>query len=467
VARARLGRPSGELREYLDLIDNRSQPIRIDWEKEIDEKRERGAKYGRKLLARSEWRSTLDRWNDWVAEYEELTGSTADTFPLHAALAAAAAVDGERGREVAEYLIENELALARYSDSLLDALVADEGNWPLVEAWKEHPSPRVRRAAARAVYRADERLARPVLTALIQDEDRSVAATAWQGAVYSRIDGPRSWRLDIALDALKTNDDPLPALNQLLVVVRRRAPTEKPRRLTTGQWQAIREIVLKTATDDGVSSPRHLGMALEALGRWGLDLALEWLAARLDHMRRCDHQRRYLHPLPDELGPLIHASRRRTAGKAELVRLLGEAEKPSTTGMYCFGVDQAIRWLGGDSAIVTSKIGEWIRGGPRLRRLALSFVTSSAWKVFTTRAKIVLDARPDDPDIAGVLTRGRYPGSWIGSTEPYFLAQAEAFRRWTRSRDARLRALGTTAIANYEHLAAEAAQRERREQESF
>jgi hypothetical protein len=54
------------------------------------------------------------------------------------------------------------LALARYSDSLLDALVADKGNWPLVKAWKAHPSPAVRRAAARAVYRADDRLARPV-----------------------------------------------------------------------------------------------------------------------------------------------------------------------------------------------------------------------------------------------------------------------------------------------------------------
>jgi hypothetical protein len=174
-----------------------------------------------------------------------------------------------------------------------------------------------------------------------------------------------------------------------------------------------------------------------------------------------------MQPLPDELAPFIQASRRRAAGKTELARLLDEVEKPSTTGIYHFGVDQAIRWLGGDAAIVTNKVGGWIRSGPRSQRLALSFVNSSDWKVFTNRAKIVLDARPTDREVARFLTRGRQPGSWIDSREPYFSAQAEAFRRWTRSRDPRLRVLGAEAIVEYERLAAEAVERERRERESF
>jgi transcriptional regulator with XRE-family HTH domain len=127
----------------------------------------------------------------------------------------------------------------------------------------------------------------------------------------------------------------------------------------------------------------------------------------------------------------------------------------------------ALRVLAGDSTIVTNKVGEWIRGGPRLRRLALAFVTASDWKVFTKRAQILLDARPNDRQIRDFLIGVRYPRSWIGSSEPHLLAQAEAFRRWKRSRDPRLRALGAEAIAQYERMAAEAAERERRERESF
>jgi hypothetical protein len=111
---------------------------------------------------------------------------------------------------------------------------------------------------------------------------------------------------------------------------------------------------------------------------------------------------------------------------------------------------------------------EWILGGPRLRRLALSFVNTSDWKVFTKRAKVVLDARPNDGDVARFLIGvRRYPGSWIGSMEPYLLRQAEAYRQWTRSRDARLRALGAAAVAEYERLANEAVAQERRERESY
>ena len=175
-----------------------------------------------------------------------------------------------------------------------------------------------------------------------------------------------------------------------------------------------------------------------------------------------------MQPLPDELAPFVRSRRRQVAARIELARLLQEVEKPSTDGMYRFGVDEAIEWLGGDSELVTAKVAEWISGDERLRRLALSFVHSSNWKVFTRRVKLVLNARPNDPEIRRFLLGvRRYPSSWVGNMEPYFRSQAHAYRQWTRARDPQLRALGAEAVAEYERLADEAVAQEQRERESI
>jgi hypothetical protein len=64
--------------------------------------------------------------------------------------------------------------------------------------------------------------------------------------------------------------------------------------------------------------------------------------------------------------------------------------------------------------------------------------------------------------------RGRDPFSsfgFIGDLEPAYRAAADEYRRWTYSRDRRLRELGQEAVALYERLADELAAKERRERE--
>jgi hypothetical protein len=466
VHRVRRPRAAGELREYLDLVDSRPRtPLRMDWEKELDETRERGRQYGRDLARRESWEAVVDRWSGWIDEFESLTGNTPNQVILDALFGEVAALDPIHARALAEYAIAGERSIGRFLDSLLETLVREKNNWPLIEQWNDHPSPHVRSAAVRAVYRADDRLARSVLTALYVDSDRGVASMALQALVYGPPDGPRGWRLDLAIAAAGRTDDPLNALDQLLAARRHRAANNKPPRLTDAQKAAIRELVVATASKDRLPSHHRLAMTLSELERHTVDLTFDWLRARLDHVRR-HHKTGYMQPLPDELGPFVRSRRRQAAAKAELARLLQELEKPSTDGMYRFAVDQAIEWFGDDSNLVTAKVAEWIRGGPGLRKLALSFVHSSNWKVFTRRAQLVLDARPTDADVADFLIGvRRYPGSWIGSMEPYFKSQAEPYRQWTRSRDPRLRALGTAAVTEYERLAEEAAAKERHEWE--
>jgi hypothetical protein len=466
VRRVRRPRAAAELREYLDLIDSRPRaPLRTDWEKEIAETRERGRRYGRDLAQRDDWQAVTDRWSTWIDEFEGLTGNPPNHVILDAVLGEVAGIDPARARALAEYAIAGERSIARFLDALLDTLVRERENWPLIEQWKEHPSPHVRSAAVRAVYRADDSLARPVLAALFDDPDRGVASMALQALVYGPPDGPRGWRLDLAIAAASRGDDPLTALDRLLMIARHREPAGERPRLTKAQRTAIRELVLATAFDDRLPSHQRLAMTLPELEQHKIDLTLDWLRARLDHVRR-HHRIRYMQPLPDEIGPFVRARRRTAAAKAELERLLHELERSSTDGMYRYGVDQAVEWLGGDSETVTAKVGVWIRGGPRQRQLALSFVRSSDWKVFTKRAQIVLDARPSDPEIRRFLIGvRRYPSSWIGSMEPYLRAQADAYRQWTRSRDTRLRTLGGEAVIEYERLAEEAVAEERRNRE--
>jgi len=205
-------------------------------------------------------------------------------------------------------------------------------------------------------------------------------------------------------------------------------------------------------------------MALEEAERFGLDLVFPWLRARLDHVKRAG-SRRYIYPVPDELQLLVHTRRRTAAGRRELSRLLDEIEKPSTNGMYRFALDEVIVWLGSDSALVTERVERWAKGPVRQRRLALSFLSSSSWTVFTRRARLLLDARPNDPELRRALIYAREPLSFIGDRQPYYGARADDYRRWMRSKDARLRELGREAAAHYDQLADEAAEYDRRERE--
>ena len=133
--------------------------------------------------------------------------------------------------------------------------------------------------------------------------------------------------------------------------------------------------------------------------------------------------------------------------------------------MYRYGVDEAITWLGSDSAEVTRRVGKWAKGSAHERRIALSFVSSGSWAVFTRRARLVLDARPNDPETRRALIYAREPLSFVGSREPYHRARAGDYRRWVRSKDPRLRELGREAVEHYERLADEAAVYDRRERD--
>jgi len=114
---------------------------------------------------------------------------------------------------------------------------------------------------------------------------------------------------------------------------------------------------------------------------------------------------------------------------------------------------------------VTRRVGKWISGSKHQRRLALSFLGSGNWRVFTHRARLVLNARPNDADIRLALIYAREPRSFIGSREPYYRARANDYRRWLRSKDLRLRDVGREAVEHYDRLADEAEERDRRERD--
>lgn len=144
---------------------------------------------------------------------------------------------------------------------------------------------------------------------------------------------------------------------------------------------------------------------------------------------------------------------------------MDEVERPSTRGMYRYGVDEAIAWLGADSAELTRRVGKWAKGSANQRRLALSFLSPGNWAVFTRRARLMLNARPTDPEVRRALIFTREPMSFVGSREPYFRARANDYRRWARSKDPRLREIGREAVEHYELRANEAEQQELRERE--
>jgi hypothetical protein len=467
VARVRAMTPKGGLREFLDLVDGRPHaPLRTDWEKDVAETRKRAAAYGRKLARSGDWQATIERWSSWIDEYELLTGNSANYPPLDSALGAVVELDPARGLEIAEYIVDRDLSLARFSDSLFDAVAADKSNWPLIERWTQHPSANVRTAAIRAIYGAPDDLARPVLTALVADADAGVASRALQALMYGAA-ALSGWRIDLVLDSLRSRDDPLRLLDQLLSLVRHRTGSGARARVTAKQKQAIREIVVETARAEPLPSHQQLAMTLRELEQHRLDVAIDWLLARLEFIKEEEGKRGYLRAPPEEIAPFVVTRRNSAAGKRALTEFLDEVSEESSAGMYRIALDEAIGWLGRDSEIVTNKVREWIAGPPRLRELAVSFVMTSDWRVYTKRVKIVLDARPQDHQLARSLVGPRFPRSWVGNLDRFYLGQANAYRQWTRSRDPRLKKLGAEAVAEFERLAAEEAENERRLKDSF
>lgn len=459
-------RPAGELRTYVDLVDNHPRGhVRLDWEKELTEVRKRGARYGRTLVKAKDPIAVLEHWNAWIEQCETLTGKPANHITVNAALEEAARADLELARELAKHMIDNELAISRFSDYMLDALAQDQESWPLIQAWAQHPSAMARRAAARAMHRAPDVLLRRLASTLAEDPDPSVRGAVWQALTYGASEPPSGWRLNLALEITESSEAPLDLLDQLLSLVRHRSQADtRPPRLTASQRERVRRIILASAAVDDIPRQHRVQMALEEAERFGLDLVLPWLRARLDHVkRRADG--RYIHPLPDELQPLVDTRRISAAGRRELRRLLDEVEKPSTKGMYRFGVDEAIAWLGSDGEEVTRRIAVWAKGTRHQRRLGLSFLNSGNWRVFTRRARLVLDAQPNDGEVRQALIYAREPLGFVGSREPYYRARADDYRRWIRSKDPRLREIGREAVEHYERLADEAEEYDRRERE--
>jgi hypothetical protein len=190
------------------------------------------------------------------------------------------------------------------------------------------------------------------------------------------------------LEITESSEAPLELLDQLLSFVRHRSrPDLRPPRLTASQRERVRRIILASAAVDEIPRQDRVQMALQEAERFGLDLVLPWLRARLDYVKQCGSGH-YVYPLPDDLRPLVYTRRAKAAGRRELRRLLDEIEKPSTKGMYWYGVNEAITWLGSDSAEVTRRVTVWTNGSKHERGLALSFLSSGNWTVFTRSSRI-------------------------------------------------------------------------------
>jgi hypothetical protein len=461
-------RPRGDLIGYLDLVDAhpRRGRIRVDWQKEHDETRARGARYGLKLSKVSDPFVLLSKWNGWIEECDAV-GQSINVVSLSAAFGALALANPGRARELADHIAKHELVIGRVTHELLNSLAQDPKNWRLIEAWAQDPSPQIRAFAVRAVPRASQEFSRRIFRQRATDPDEMVRDLVWRGLVYYSAQPLAGWRLNLALQLTEANSSSLELLDQVLGMLRQQAVQSgtKPT-LTTGQKAAVRRIILTSATTDQVPRNHRLSMALEEVQLLGLDLVLPWLREHLDHVR-IGGAARFVQPLPDELQPHVHSRGGTAGGRRELERLLDELEKTTTTGLYRMAVEEAVSWLGSDSAAVTRRIGRWAIGGKRERQLAHRYVHSGNWRIFTSRARLLLAARPDDPDVHASLIAPRYPRVFMGSLEPHYQACANQYRRWYEHRDRRLRALGIQAVEQYERLAEEAAERERRERETI
>jgi hypothetical protein len=459
-------RATGDLRAYVDLVDNNYRGrTRLDWETELAELRARGTRYGDVLVRSADPVAVLERWNGWIEACEALTARPANHLPLKAALERVAQSAPALATRLATHMVEHELTIARFSDGMLDELAHQQANWPLVQQWAENLSPGVRGTAARALNQAPDEMAHRVASTLARDADVTVRDRLWHTLVYGGV-LLVGWRLDLAFALAKASAAPLDRLGQLLSALSHRADGG-PARLSAKQREAAKRLVLSSATDDLPPHNNRVRLTLEQIERFGLNLVIPWLRARLDYVKSQAASGRYIHPLLDELEPLLQAHRRRADAKREFRRLLDELET-GATGMYRLAVEETVGWLGIDSGELTRRINQWAQAGEDKWELAFAFLASARWSVFTERARALLDARPDDLQVREALLKARDPLSsisFMGDLEPSYRARADEYRRWTRSRDPRLRELGQEAVALYQRLADEQAENERRERE--
>ena len=459
-------RPNGDLRAYVDLVDNNHRSrTRLDWETELAELRACGARYGDMLVRSADPVAVLERWNGWVEECEALTARPANHLPLRFALERVAQSAPALATRLATHMVEHQLTIVRFSEPMLDELARQQANWPLIQRWTADPSPGVRAAGARALNRAPEEPARGVAPALAHDADPSVRDQLWHTLVYGGAT-LAGWRLDLALALAEASATPLDRLGQLLGMLGHRADGG-PVRLSAKQREAAKRIVLGSATADLPPHNHRVQLALAQVERVGLELVIPWLQARLDYVRSQAAADHYVHPNLEELEPLLRACRRRAAAKRELNRLLDELEA-GASGLYRLGVEQTVGWLGIDSGELTRRIDQWSRAGDDKLGLAFAFLAAASWPVFTERVCAILDARPNDPQVREALLKARdpfYSFGFIRDLESSYHDRADEYRRWTRSRDPRLRKLGQEAVALYERLAREEAANERRERE--
>jgi hypothetical protein len=459
-------RPTGDLGAYVDLIDNNEHGrTRLDWETELAELRARSVRYGDRLMRSADPVAVLERWNGWIEACEALTARPANHLPLRFALERVAQSAPALATRLVTHMIEHRLTVARFSDPMLDELARQQANWPLIQRWAADPSPGARAAAARALNRAPEELARRVAPALAHDADVSVRDQLWHTLVYGGVP-LAGWRLDLALVLAEASATPLDRLGQLLGMLDHRGDGG-PTRLNVKQREAAKRIVLGSATADLPPHNHRVSLTLAQAQRFGLDLVVPWLQARLDYVKRQAAAGHYVHPHLEEMESLLHACRRRGAAKREFNRLLNELEA-GASGVYRLGLEDAVRLLDINSSELTRRIDQWARADDDKLGLAFAFLAAASWPVFTERACAILDARPSDPRVREALVKARdpsYSAGFIRDLESSYQDRADEYRRWTRSRDPRLRELGQDAVALYERLAHEEAAKERRERE--
>jgi hypothetical protein len=459
-------RPTGDLGAYVDLIDNNEHGrTRLDWETELAELGARSVRYGDRLVRSADPVAVLERWNGWIEACEALTARPANHLPLRFALERVAQSAPGLATRLATHMVKHQLTIARFSDPMLDELARQQATWPLIQRWAADPSPGARAAAARALNRAPEELARRVAAALAHDADPSVRDQLWHTLVYGGVP-LAGWRLDLALVLAEASATPLDRLGQLLGMLGHRGDGG-PARLSAKQREAAKRIVLDSATADLPPHNHRVSLTLAQAERFGLDLVVPWLQARLNYVKRQAATGHYVHPHLEGMDSLLHARRRRAAAKREFNRLLDELEA-GARGVYRLGLEAAVRLLDINSSELTRRIDQWARADDDKLGLAFAFLAAASWPVFTERACAILDARPSDPRVREPLLKARDPSystGFIRDLESSYQDRADEYRRWIRSRDPRLRKLGQDAVALYERLAHEEAAKERRDRE--
>jgi len=455
------------LREYIDLVHpgNRMKP-RQSWEAEQKAVLRHTEKYAKRILGAKDPLKVIDRWNAWLEEAElALEKSTwHQTLPL--TLAEVGKRNASRGREIAEYIYENNLRIGAYAAWLLEAIVVVPAERNLVAAWLDRQEPHLRRAAALAAATLAEHDSRHALTRLVEDDDSSVRTAVWDA--LHRLRGPLSeWQLDIAL-ALSRDASTHDRLDLLLGRLEFEAKqSEEDVVLTDSQKATITELILATAEAERV--PHHgIGSLLEHASKLGLELVGEWVWRRIDYLRRHAGRGVYLGDLPDELGPMVRARRETLGSKDALGRLFTLYEDDDLPWLAQHAAEQAIGWLAGDTPELTAQMMKWSSQGEEgLSRATTFLARTREWDLFTERARLLLRAHPHDPRLQATIIHARRPMEFVGSREPYYRAEAEKFGKWLEADDPLLVSAGHEALDQYSKLADEAAAEDERAHQGF